>query len=400
MNNSSRWLVLLMLFLVGVTATTAWGGQVQLPQTGQTNCYDMLDTQIACTGTGQDGDIQAGVPWPNPRFNDNGDQTLTDNLTGLVWAKDAGAPTVGSCAGGNKDWQEALDYVACLNTNNYLGYSDWRLPNINELESLLNIGQLYATSWLSDSGFTNVQWSYVSSTFRASVVGILIDSWVVDMYTPLTESSGGAGEGNGVWPVRLGQSGGIISLPRTGQQTSYYPGDDGALKMGVAWPNPRLVDNGNGTVLDNLTSLLWTKDAGTPIIGACNAGTMTWQEALDYVACLNTNNYFGYSDWRLPNIIELSSLIDYSQFNPALPAGYPFVNVQLSAYYWTSDSGCSAVPANKYTILFNDGGWTGDWGNNQFNYKNYSWPVRGGQVIEPTCTYTYSDWGACQPNGT
>jgi hypothetical protein len=68
---------------------------IQLPQTGQTSCYDSAGTLLlSCAGTGQDGDIQAGKAWPFQRFTDNsittaGDLTVTDKLTGLIWAKDA-----------------------------------------------------------------------------------------------------------------------------------------------------------------------------------------------------------------------------------------------------------------------------------------------------------------------
>ncbi|WP_052566985.1 DUF1566 domain-containing protein [Candidatus Magnetobacterium casense] len=140
----------------------AYAGTVSLPQTGQTTIY----------ATGDDGDLKKGVAWPYPRFADNGDQTITDNLTGLVWTKDAGTPTVGSCTGGGKTWQAALDYVACLNTASYLGSTDWRLPNINELESLFNVHRYPQSTWLSSQGFTNVQSGfYWSSTSYAGSRG-------------------------------------------------------------------------------------------------------------------------------------------------------------------------------------------------------------------------------------
>lgn len=59
-----------------------------LPQTGQTSCFD-ANGIMSCTGSSQDGEFQAGFVWPTPRFIDNGDQTVADNLTGLVWTKDA-----------------------------------------------------------------------------------------------------------------------------------------------------------------------------------------------------------------------------------------------------------------------------------------------------------------------
>ncbi|MBF0592917.1 MAG: DUF1566 domain-containing protein, partial [Nitrospirae bacterium] len=123
------WGMLVLLVAIALClAGAAHAATVSLPQTGQTTSY----------AAGDDGALQKGVAWPNPRFTVNSDQTVNDNLTGLVWTKDAGTPTVGSCAGGKMTWQAALDYVSCLNTANYLGYNDWRMPNVNELESLVN----------------------------------------------------------------------------------------------------------------------------------------------------------------------------------------------------------------------------------------------------------------------
>ena len=130
-------------------------------------------------------------------------------------------------------------------------------------------------------------------------------------------------------------------VPQTGQTTCYDSigrampcvgtGMDGAIKGGVAWPVPRFVDNGNGTVSDNLTGLLWTKDANAPGPTACTPATSkSWQQALDYAACLNSNSYLGFNDWRVPSIRELGGLVDASRSNPPLPAGHPFTSVQSS----------------------------------------------------------------------
>ncbi|MBF0538084.1 MAG: DUF1566 domain-containing protein [Nitrospirae bacterium] len=309
------------LLLTASGVTSLFAGTVSLPQTGQTTSYY----------AGDDGALQKGVAWPNPRFTVNADQTVNDNLTGLVWAKDAGTPTVSSCTGGVMTWQAALDYVACLNTANYLGYNDWRLPNINELESITSANY---PSKLNSQGFANVQYNYYwSSTTLASNTSIIWDGKF---------SNGGLGVyGKSgpiyVWPVRSGQSEafGNSAIWQTGQITTYAAGDDGTLQKGVAWPNPRFTNNGNQTATDNLTGLIWTKNAGTPTLGSCTGSPMIWQAALDYVACLNTANYLGYSDWRLPNKKELRSIADYATYNPALTPGHPFANVQPS-YYWSS----------------------------------------------------------------
>ena len=78
-----RGVVLLAVLLA--TAQAARAATVQLPRTGQKLCYDTAGAVIDCAGTGQDGEIQAGVAWPDPRFTDNGDGTVTDNVTGLMW---------------------------------------------------------------------------------------------------------------------------------------------------------------------------------------------------------------------------------------------------------------------------------------------------------------------------
>lgn len=135
---------------------------------------------------------------------------------------------------------------------------------------------------------------------------------------------------------------GTIQLPATGQSASYYPGDDGDLQMGVPIPANRFTDNGNGSITDIFTGLMWAKDAN--LIATRNPsfdqdrtpgdGDVDWTHALDYVQLLNNENYLGYDDWRLPTVIELLSMIDYSQPHIGLPDGHPFLNIMGG--YWSS----------------------------------------------------------------
>ena len=145
----------------------AFAGTIQLPKTGQTKCYDTSGAEISCAGTGQDGDIQAGVAWPSPRFVDNGDGTVIDKLTGLMWIK--GETEAMTC-------ESALDYVKTLNTG---GHTDWRLPNVNELRSLVDYTQI-GPCLPQGHPFTNVQSSYYwSSTTGADST---VDAWIINMY--------------------------------------------------------------------------------------------------------------------------------------------------------------------------------------------------------------------------
>jgi len=360
-----------ILLLVLIT-TVVSAGTVNLPRTGQTKCYDTAGVEIPCAGTGQDGEIQAGVAWPDPRFTDNSDGTMTDNLTGLMWTKDANLPS------GYMNWQQSLDYVAGMNSGTYqnYGYHDWRLPNVNELESLVNANEANSATWLNTQGFTNVEcdddWSSTTSSYDQ------------DVACNVSMGDGSFGEGfhksasKCVWPVRaVGGFSAPAQVWKCGQTISYATGDDGDLERGVAWPSPRFADHGNGTVTDNLTGLMWTKNANLP------NGWMIWQEAQNYVTGMNAGTYpnYGYHDWRLPNRKELHSLTDYSRYNPALPGGHPFANVISESYYpfilyWSSTTYASH-PVFAWAFGMWDGtafGWI-----KSASYR-YVWPVRGGQI--------------------
>jgi hypothetical protein len=84
------------------------GAPAPVPQTGQTHCWDITWSPTTCDGTGEDGDYQAGVDWPAPRFTNRGNGTVRDNLTGLFWLQDSG------CGGNNHPWWDALTFANTL----------------------------------------------------------------------------------------------------------------------------------------------------------------------------------------------------------------------------------------------------------------------------------------------
>jgi len=189
------------MMLMFLMAGAVFAGTIELPQTGQTKCYDTIGNEIACTRTGQDGEIQAGVEWPRPRFTVRG-EVVTDNLTGLMWTKN------GNLYNGAMTWDQA---IASSNNLNLGGYTDWRLPNVNELESLINANEADSATWLNVQGFTNVQaGNYWSSTSYAYYPG---SAWIINMclgYMGAYYKSGYYGFY--VWPVRGGQVPTLIEL--------------------------------------------------------------------------------------------------------------------------------------------------------------------------------------------
>lgn len=181
-------------------STTAPPAGVALPKTGQTTCFDASGVAIACRGTGQDGELQIGVADPNPRFViDATGNCVTDNLTGLMWTRNANLPVgAGAADVGARIWQPALDYA---NNLTLCGFTDWRLPNRKELRSLINYNTVDNATALNSLGFNNVQMgSYWSSS---SYVGGPTDAWTVNMgdgYVSGEDKS----FGYYVWPVRAG----------------------------------------------------------------------------------------------------------------------------------------------------------------------------------------------------
>lgn len=120
------------------TSGCSWGSPGagnSLPATGQTTCWDSSGVLLPCAGTGHDGDFRAGV---RLAYVDNGDGTVTDLATSLMWEKISDDGTIH-----DKDrtfsWNDAFAVkIATLNSTSFAGHDDWRLPNVRELQSIVN----------------------------------------------------------------------------------------------------------------------------------------------------------------------------------------------------------------------------------------------------------------------
>ncbi len=404
----------------GFAAAVVSAQVAPVPTTGQTTCWDAAGTAISCVGTGQDGDLRRGVQWPVPRFTDQGDGTVTDNLTALVWLKDGScADLAGVDADGAGVWTTALSAAAAL-ASGTCGLTDgstagsWRLPNVQELHSLLDYE--FSSPALSNTagtgrwaegdpfhGFKEVlpYWSSTSDVenpsnawFVGFDVGSVVNVSKIDQWV--------------VWPVRGGgqifadgfesgdqsawSGGGTPTpapAPATGQKTCWDAagtvipcagsGQDGDLRSGVQWPVPRFTDNGDGTVTDDLTALIWLKDANC-------FGNKTWATALTDANTLASGaceltDASAAGDWRLPNVQELQSLIDYEFSSPAISntagtgpwtEGDPFSGVQL-LFYWSSTSDANHPP-NAWFVHLDIGSVV----NATKTFTGPVWPVRAG----------------------
>ena len=144
----------------------------------------------------------------------------------------------------------------------------------------------------------------------------------------------------------------LIDVPHTGQTISYAEGDDGEIQAGLRAPEIRFTDNGNATVSDNFTEFVWTQDAGC-------VDPAPWEETLkgarnvaDGQCGLTDGSEPG--DWRIANIRELQSLVDFGTSEPALTKGHPFLGIDSQTVLWSSTT-YDGDPNFAYALDLNTG---------------------------------------------
>jgi hypothetical protein len=373
-------------FVLLMFAAVVWAEPV--PDTGQTRCYDNTNV-IPCPSPGQPFYCQDANYSLNPlsytKLDDSGNVlpdsatswvTVLDNVTGLVWETktnkdgvknyndphdadntytwyDSNPATNGGYAGtpGN-DTDDTSSFVKTLNDAHYGGYSDWRMPTVKELSNIHKYdisspGPTINTYYFSD---TQASFHWTSTTYAGNING----AWGVDF------ANGGGGFSSKsysyyyVRAVRGGQSGSLSHLAIG----SLDAVDSRALDC-ASTAVSSYTDNGDGTVTDTITGLAWQQT------GSSNK---TWEQALAYCEGLNLG---GHTDWRMPNIKELRSLVDYSLHKPAINTMY-FPDT-VSPFYWSS----TTFPTNTssaWGLHFDDGD---DHYGNKFG-SFYVRAVRGG----------------------
>ena len=288
------------------------------------------------------------------RFADNQNGTVTDSVTGLVWLKNAGCFR-------SATWASALAQVNAL-ASGACGLSDestageWRLPNINELESLVDVS-LSNPALTPGNPFTNVSTAiYWSSTSYFGGQTGSPNAWAIRFGDGrfINDSVGNnkVTASNEVWAVR-GSGAGATRLQSTGQYVTFVAGDDGSIQSGVRLAFPRWVDKGDGTVADTATGLVWLKQA--------DCIHQTWAGAIAAVRALS-NGQCGLTDgskagsWRIPTRTEMQSLSDRMENNHADFFSHTYLNRDGSVfqaaiftnflafqYYWTSTTDAADI---------------------------------------------------------
>ena len=316
--------------VVGETVTNQQpaAGSYPIVDTGQTEFYgDSSEISAPTNGAafyGQDGQYVGR----QPDYTVSGDGlTVYDNVTELTWTRSHDWNGDGNLDADDKMTQtNAAAYAATLNAQNYGGYSDWRLPSIKELYSLMDFRGTDPDVEASDSsGLT----PFIDSTvfdigYGDTVAGErLIDSQfaVTTIYVDTVMNGEEA-----MFGLNLAD-GRIKGYPtQTGKEYYAY-----FCRGNTSYGINDFADNGDGTVTDSATGLMWAQaDSGM---------TMDWETALAYA---ESNSLAGYSDWRLPSAKELQSLVDYSR-SPGT-TGTAAIDLLFSATQITNMAGEADFP--------------------------------------------------------
>jgi hypothetical protein len=322
-----------------------------LPDTDQSLCFDtvsVMDEPLPGEPFyGQDAQY-SGL---SPSYTDNGDGTVTDQNTGLMWQQGLPADKM--------SWEEAVSGAdtCCIG-----GYDDWRLPTIKELYSLIQFSGTDPSGPVPQNPVPFIDTDFFEFQYGDTLSGErLIDAqyWSSTVYLGLTMNGDSTAFGVNFADGRIkGYPSQEVGPPgQTFLMSSFV-----RYVRGDSFGENQFTDNGDGTVTDSSTGLMWEQSDD----GLCR----NWQEALAYAEDLVLA---GYGDWRLPNAHELQSLVDYTRSMQS--AGSPAIDPVFSCtqitdesgepnygFYWTGTTHQSAMPGQDGTwavyIAFGEGlGW-------------------------------------------
>jgi len=323
----------------GATASATAVKTLSYPivDTGQARCYSNT-ARIACRKKrgapfyGQDAQHRGS----HPSYTVSADKTtVRDNVTGLTWQRSPDTNGDGSITYGDKlTLAQAHALPAKLNGANFGGYSDWRLPTIKELYSLINFNNGVepspeATTAAGARPFIDTSVLVFAYGFTTAGERIIDAQYATGTVFSGNQAFAGVNFADGrikAYPVgqtALGTKRYLVLL----------------VRGNPAYGKNRFRDNGNQTITDRATGLTWSKHDSKK--------GMNWQQALAWVERLNARRYLGHGDWRLPNAKELQSIVDYSRQTeltrrPAIDPVFKVTAIRNEVgavdypFYWTS----------------------------------------------------------------
>lgn len=280
MRQLTKWIIIYLFTFFHCMPVLAGPGDnsYRVTDTGQVSCYDGDGAEIACPLPGNAFYGQDAQFTGNPfNYTDNGDGTVTDHVTGLMWQQ------IPESTGFT--WQQAKEYCESLEL---AGHGDWRLPTLKELFSISDFSQ---------------GWPYLDETyFSLAGPGVSKDEQYWAQYYVGTTVEGGSeaafGVNHGTGHIKAYPAGEAVPDQPLGPMGNYVRAVRGNPSYGIN----NFRDNGDNTVTDQATGLMWQKD---------DSGMgMDWEAALAYAG---NSRLAGYDDWRLPNVKELQSIVDYTR---------------------------------------------------------------------------------------
>ncbi len=300
--------------------------------TGQTATYDAAaEITAPAPGAafyGQDAQ-HAGL---QPSYRDNGDGTVTDLNTGLMWVK---------ARGSKMNWASA---VAGASSCAVGGYADWRMPTIRELYSLILFTGVQGPSMTSTDGFV----PFIDTTAFDFTYGPTGSTTTGERVIDCQDWSGTAYAGTTMVATATAfgvnfADGRIKGYPQASTNDARY------VRSNPRYGLNAFKDNQDGTVTDTATHLMWSQ--------ADSGAGMTWEAALAWVQAKNAQAWLGHSDWRLPNTKELQTLLDYTRAPLATDVSKrgPAIDPVFSVTAITDEGGGTDYPFFWTSTSFKDG---------------------------------------------
>lgn len=396
-----------------------------ISDTEQITCYDnsvAIDCPESGDYFGQDAQINGNAQ----SYTDNGDGTVTDNVTGIIWSQ---TPDILDGGDGIIDSNDKLssDNALTYCENLELGsYTDWTLPNVKQLYSLMNF---LGTDPTSDD--TSTLTPFIDNTVFGFAYGSTVGERIIDSQYATTSKYVNDEGTEMMFGVNFadGRIKGYTEAFFNGDKTYFVM----CMRGNTDYAVNNFTDNTDNTITDNATGLMWAqKDSGADyaegfdyqnsldfvqsddndfdalVDGAELNGAMSWQDALDYTQQMNEANYLGYNDWRLPNIKELHSILDYSrtpQEGASIDIDYFDITtiqnengVDDYAFYWSGTTHATDGEAYGYTNYGDAGAYVAFGRALGYNSETELWEDvhgAGAQRSDPKAwdgsDYTYGD---------